>query len=194
MDIYQLKITLQDVRPAIWRRVQVPGTLTLAALHYVVQIVFGWTDSHLHGFCVGEHRYGLPREMDEDLRDESRVTLDEVVGRHTKRFRYVYDYGDDWFHDVKVEKVLAGNTASPEMTCMDGHRNCPPEDCGGPGGYYEFLQAIGDPDHPDHDEMLDWIGGAFDPEAFDLGAVNRALAEFGSLFRSQRKRARGAAR
>jgi hypothetical protein len=187
---YQLKITLEGVRPPIWRRVQAPGTLTLAMLHDVIQIAFGWTDCHLHGFYVGEGRYGVPDEMDEDLHDESRVTLDGVAGQRIKRFQYNYDYGDDWFHDVRVEKVLAGDAATSQISCLGGSRQCPPEDCGGPGGYYDFLEAIGNPKHPEHEEMLDWIGGAFNPEAFDLDAVNRVLAQL----RIPGKRARGAAR
>ncbi|MEX2304096.1 MAG: plasmid pRiA4b ORF-3 family protein [Bryobacterales bacterium] len=176
-NTYQLKITLQEIRPAVWRRVQVPGTLSLAGLHYVIQIAFGWTDSHLHEFCVGPRRYGFPDEMDVETEDDSAVTLEEAVGPGINHFRYVYDFGDDWLHDVKVEKVLASDLTRPAVSCLAGRRKCPPEDSGGPWGYTQLLEAIRDPGNPDHRELLGWVGGPFDPEYFDLDAVNRELVE-----------------
>lgn len=187
--IYQLKISLKDIRPPIWRRARVPGAATLAGLHVVIQTVFGWTDTHLHAFYVGERRYGQPDDLDDIVDDESTVTLAGVVGDRIKRFRYIYDFGDDWMHEIVVEKILPGDSGTLEIACLGGRRRRPPEDCGGPWGYYEFLEAVGDSNHPEHEEKLEWVGGAFDPEAFDLGSVNRNLAALSP----QRRRARGAA-
>ena len=173
--VYQLKITLRGIRPPIWRRVQVSGTMRLARFHAVIQTVFGWTDSHLHQFLIDGESYGRPDDFDEDVVDEAKLTLAQVVGG-SKRFTYTYDFGDDWEHDILVEKIIAGDSGSERPLCLGGKRHRPPEDCGGPWGYREFLKAIGDPGHEEHEAMLDWVGGEFDAEAFDLAMVNRALA------------------
>ena len=172
---YQLKITLKGVRPPIWRRVQVPGTMRLARFHAVIQTVFGWTASNLHQFLINGESYGRLDDFDEDVVDEAKLTLAQVVGG-SKRFTYTYDFGDDWEHDILVEKIIAGDSGSERPLCLGGKRHRPPEDCGGPWGYREFLEAIGDPGHAEHDAMLDWVSGEFDSEAFDIAAVNRSLA------------------
>ena len=173
----QLKITIQEIRPPIWRRVRVPGRMSLEALHGVIQIAFGWTNSHLHEFRIGETSYGQPDELSEgEILGERRVRVADVLGSKTKRFVYTYDFGDDWRHEVVVEKVEPAGLGEDRAVCLGGKRHGPPEDCGGPWGYVEFLEAIHDPRHEQHDEMLDWIGGGFNPEAFDLAAVNKRLA------------------
>ena len=174
--IYQAKITLKGIRPPIWRRVQVPGAIRLSALHKVIQTVFGWTDSHLHQFVIDRVSYGQPDDFDQAVRDETGVTLVGAAGTRIKRFAYVYDFGDNWEHEVVVEKAIGGDSGRERPQCLGGRRHRPPEDCGGPPGYAEFLRAIRDLRHPEHAAMLEWVGGAFDPEAFDLAAVNRALA------------------
>jgi len=174
--IYQMRIPLKGIRPPIWRRVQVPGTLSLAGFHNVIQTVFGWTDTHLHQFQIAGESYGQPDNFDEAVADEAAVTLAHAVGALTKRFLYVYDFGDDWEHEVVIERVIAGNSGSERPLCLGGKRHRPPEDCGGPPGYRVFLAAIGNPGHAEHEAMLEWVGGGFDAEAFDLAAVNRALA------------------
>ena len=173
--IYQLKITLKGIRPPIWRRVQVPGAMRLAALHEVIQTVFGWTDTHLHQFYIGGQAYGQPDDFDEDVADENRVSLSEAAHARIKRFEYVYDFGDDWRHEVVVERIIGGNSGSERPVCLAGKRHRPPEDCGGPWGYREFLKAVKNPGHEDHETLLESVGGRFDSEAFDLAAVNRAL-------------------
>ena len=172
---YQLNITLKGIRPPIWRRVQVPGALSLAAFHDMIQTVFGWTDSHLHQFHIGGASYGQPDDFDEPVEDESAVTLAKALGARTKRFLYVYDFGDNWEHEVLVEKIVAGNSGGERPLCLGGKRHRPPEDCGGAPGYQNFLEAVRDPGHEEHDAMLECVGGSFDAEAFDLAAVNRAL-------------------
>ncbi len=127
--VYQMTITLRGIRPPIWRRVQVPGAIRLAALHDVIQTVFGWTDSHLHQFVVAGRTYGQPDDFDEAVEDESGVSLAEALGTRNKRFLYVYDFGDNWEHDVVVENIVAGNSGSERPLCLGGKRHRPPEDC-----------------------------------------------------------------
>jgi hypothetical protein len=173
----QLKITIQEIRPPIWRRVRVPGRMSLEALHRVIQIVFGWTNSHLHEFRIGETSYGQPDELSEtEMLDERRVSVADALGKKTKRFVYTYDFGDDWRHEAVVEKVEPAGPGEDRAVCLAGKRHGPPEDCGGPWGYLEFLEAIHDPRHEQYEEMLEWIGGGFNPEAFDLAAVSKRLA------------------
>jgi hypothetical protein len=171
-----MRITLKGVCPPIWRLVQVTGTLSLAGFHEVIQKAFGWTDSHLHQFHIAGELYGQPDNFDKAVGDEAAVTLAQAVGARTKRFLYVYDFGDNWEHEVVIEKIMAGNSGSAGPLCLGGLRHGPPEDCGGPPGYRDFLEAIGNPGHEEHEALLEWVGGSFDPEAFDLVAVNRALA------------------
>jgi pRiA4b ORF-3-like protein len=174
--IYQAKITLKGIRPPIWRRIQVPGIIRLADLHQVIQTAFGWTDSHLHQFVIAGRRFGAPGDFDQEILDEAGVTLAGAVGNRIKRFAYIYDFGDNWEHDVGVEKIISGNSGGERPLCLGGRRRRPPEDCGGPPGYAGLLRAICDARHPEHEAVLEWVGGAFDLEAFDIAAVNRALA------------------
>jgi hypothetical protein len=174
-QIFQLRIALVDVVPTVWRRVAVPGGYTLDRVHRIFQYAMGWQDYHLHSFEMEGAQYGVPDPDGElDLRDELEVRLDAVAGKDT-RFTYVYDFGDWWEHEVVVETV---NLAEPDErypSCLEGERACPPEDVGGPGGYQEFLHAVRDPAHPEHDAMLDWIGRRFDPEFFDPERVSVLL-------------------
>ncbi|MBI3243119.1 MAG: plasmid pRiA4b ORF-3 family protein [Chloroflexi bacterium] len=177
--VYQLKITLRDFRPSIWRRVLVPGHYTLADLHYVVQFAMGWMDSHLHHFEVGETHYSLPTpgtDWEDGGEVDSRpVRLDVIAPSVKTKFLYLYDFGDSWEHDVLVEKISPPDSKMKYPVCLAGKGACPLEDVGGVWGYAEFLQAIKDPEHSEHDEYLEWVGGEFDPKAFDLVAVNKAL-------------------
>lgn len=172
--LFQMTVTLKGIRRPIWRRVQVAGGIRLSDFHDAIQTAFGWTDSHLHEFCIGGRTYGQPDDFDVDIENESAITLARAVGT-VRRFLYVYDFGDDWQHDVVVEKIVHGNSASERPLCLGGRRHRPPEDCGGPRGYKDFLAAIQDPAHEEHEAMLEWVGGSFDPEAFDIAGVNRAL-------------------
>jgi DNA invertase Pin-like site-specific DNA recombinase len=176
--IYQLKITLKDIRPPIWRRVQVTSERTLGKLHQIIQESMGWTNSHLHTFLIGGVEYGQPMpEYDFDVRNEQRVKLSQIVTGEKFKFLYIYDMGDSWEHEVLVEKVLPADPQVRYPICLTGKRACPPEDCGGVGGYALFLEAIQDPEHPEHESLLEWVGGEFDPEAFDVDAVNRMLRQ-----------------
>jgi Plasmid pRiA4b ORF-3-like protein len=177
-SVYQLKITLQDFRPPIWRRLQVKSNITLGKLHQIIQASMGWTNSHLHGFSIGGVEYGQPLpELGLDIKNEQRVKLSKVVTGEKRKFFYTYDMGDSWEHEILVEKVLPHDPLVRYPVCLTGKRACPPEDCGGVWGYAEFLEAIQQPDHPEHESMLEWVGGAFDSEFFDLDAVNRLLKQ-----------------
>lgn len=167
---HQLKVTLRGVRPPIWRRVVVDGGESLHHLHDVIQAAFGWYDSHLHEFDIDGEHYGIPHEDDwTPVRDERRVSIGEIAG--AGKIRYTYDFGDNWEHDVIVEKSLPAGEAATVPDCIGGSRACPPEDCGGPWGYTELLKILADPDHPEHAERvewLDWIGrSGLDPDAFN---------------------------
>ena len=175
MKIYQLKITLKHIKPPIWRRIEVPADIKLGKLHDVIQIAMGWTDSHLHAFVDGQTMYGIPDpEFGGSTKNERNVRLDSILEQGGK-IVYEYDFGDSWEHEIKIEKVLEAAPTVHYPRCTAGKRACPPEDCGGPYMYEEFLAAIGDPNHPEHEETLEWIGGEFDPEAFELAEVNQAL-------------------
>lgn len=176
-QVYQLKITLKDARPPIWRRVLAPDNLTLNQLHQVIQVAMGWYDAHLHEFEIAGVSYGSPDfDFGIDMKDDNRVRLSQVIGKNTKRFRYTYDFGDDWVHVIEVEKVLPYEQGRIYPFCLAGKRSCPPEDVGGVWGYESFLATISDPSDPEHEEMLEWVGGEFDPEEFDIEEVNAIFA------------------
>lgn len=176
--VYQLKISLKAIEPPIWRRVRVRGSILLPRLHKVIQRAMGWHDAHLHEFIIQNVRYGEP-EPDEphyQVKAERNFSLREVAPRAGMRFEYVYDLGDGWQHDVIVERIEVSAEPLRSPVCLDGQRACPPEDCGGFRGYAELLEILRDPDHPEHEDRLEWLGGGFDPEAFDPAVVNRKLA------------------
>jgi Plasmid pRiA4b ORF-3-like protein/Domain of unknown function (DUF6398) len=175
---YKLKVTLKDIRPPVWRRIRVPDC-TLDELHEHIQTAMGWTNSHLHHFRVRDQFYGDPDLMQENFddmeyEDSTATRLSNIVpaGRKKFRFEYEYDFGDSWWHDIQVEKVEAGGS---KAECLAGARACPPEDCGGPWGYADFLDALADPGHERHDELKEWLGGPFDPEAFDPADATRRM-------------------
>lgn len=178
-DLLLLHIELKHIEPAIWRRVAVPENITLGRLHSVIQVVMGWEGGHLHEFEIAGENYGIP---DPDgwgppVKPEARKTLVKALcGK--KSFRYVYDFGDGWDHRIKVEKVLPAIACPQVPYCVDGANACPPEDVGGEPGYAEFLQAMADPNHPEHEAMMEWHGGIFDPAAFDCELTNGWLKEF----------------
>ena len=174
--IYQLKITLRESKPPIWRRIQVKSNTTLAKLHDIFQIVMGWTDSHLHQFIIRGAEYGVPHsDYDMEMEDEKHFKLGKLIFTEKGRFVYQYDFGDSWEHEILVEKILPIEKDLHYPICLKGNRACPPEDCGGIWGYPNFLEAIEDVNHPEHNDMLEWIGGKFDPEEFDIESTNKKL-------------------
>jgi hypothetical protein len=177
--VYQLKVVLLDSEPPIWRRIQVPGAARLDWLHSVLQVAIGWTNSHLHQFRVGEDCYSDTRhhfaefEGDPEILEEREFTLRQIAPREKNAFRYEYDFGDSWEHEITVEKILPPNAAaSTTAICLDGARACPPEDCGGVWGYSNLLKILKDRKHPEHKSMKEWLGRAIDAEAFDVQKTN----------------------
>lgn len=176
--IIQLKISLDGVQPPIWRRLQVPGDISLFKLHFVFQIAMGWTNSHLHEFHIAGQYYGTLFEdewEEREIRPESDYQLEQVIPGKGFQFGYLYDFGDSWEHTVRVEDILESTGEQHYPACLAGARACPPEDVGGTGGFEEFLEAIADPNHPEHESYLTWLGGNYDPEAFDRDRVDREL-------------------
>jgi hypothetical protein len=167
------------LKPAIWRQLLVSGSIKLPKLRRVLQEAMGWEGGHLHEFVFGDTSYGQPDPdfpSDPPMLNEARVTLTAALGA-LRSFTYIYDYGDDWRHRVKVEKVLPPDSELRSPLCLAGRNACPPEDVGGTPGYIEFLHAINDPSHEEHHQMLEWCGGSFDPNAFDLAGVNLRLSD-----------------
>lgn len=174
--IFQLKISLSNISPPIWRRVLVPANFTLADLHNLIQASFEWAGYHLHSFDVDGIEYGEPSDDDfYEVQDEGKLRLMQFVRGEKYKFRYTYDFGDDWGHVILVEKILPADPALSYPVCIKGKRATPPEDVGGPWGYAEFLETIADPESEEYDEMMEWSGEDFDPEYFDLDEINARI-------------------
>jgi hypothetical protein len=165
-----LTVTLRDTEPPVWRRLVVPTSLSLWQLHEVLQTAMGWRDYHLHLFEIADVSYGDVEDFPGELGDEATFTVGEAAGA-ADLWRYEYDFGDGWDHDIRVGERLA--PSAPR--CLDGARACPPEDCGGPSGYEHLLVVLADPSHAEHAELLEWLGGEFDPDAFDVAEINALL-------------------
>ena len=170
---YRLKVTLRGARPPIWRRLEVDAAVTLVNLHDILQVVMGWTDSHLHQYRRGSTYYGQSDpEFEMRREDERRIRLNQVLRKPKDRMVYEYDFGDGWEHDVVLESSGVVAEGGSSVRVVAGKGACPPEDVGGIGGYYRFLKAIQDPKDPEHHDMLEW-GGPFDPNAFDINELNK---------------------
>lgn len=198
-DIARLRIDLAEVTPRVRRRIEVPLALTLHDLHTAIQIAMGWTDSHLYEFRAGKAVYGVP-DPDWELGgtrilSARRTRLAEVLAGDRKTFTYVYDFGDDWQHKVRVEAMTVGDPAVLYPRLVDGEGRCPPEDVGGPWGYADFLEAIGDPAHEQHAELLEWCGGSFDPTDIDEADTRVVMERFARrIARRKPRRTPGAPR
>lgn len=193
-DIIQLKIILKEVEPTVWRRVQVPADYPLRRAHDVVQAAMGWFDMHLHEFRIGHKVYGQP-EIEGDLAfgtriyNDRNIKLGKIAEKGLHGFEYVYDFGDDWRHDIRIEKATPPDGAVAYPVLVDWSGACPPEDVGGPPGYAEFLQAINDPDHEEHEDVATWWGeDSFDTGYLDLDAVNAMLGRIRAARRKGSKR------
>lgn len=185
--VLQLKVQLLGVEPEIWRRVLVPPALTLRELHAVIQGAMGWQDCHLHMFEIGDKRFEVPEDdrlgPEDGYDDERKRTLKAVVSKGTQ-FLYVYDFGDDWRHVITVEDTAESAIQRCLPLCVDGARACPPEDCGGIYSYPEFLGALTDPAHPEHQNTVDWARG-FEPEAFNITQANGLIQAVCALYRER---------
>jgi hypothetical protein len=179
VPLYQLKITLKWSKPPIWRRVLIRADMRLDRLHDVIQLVMPWTNSHLHQFIVGQTFYGRPdpefADMGSETLNEKRYTVAGLAPAAKKKFIYEYDFGDGWEHELTVEKVLPPDAGFKHPVCLAGANACPPDDCGGMGGYYNLLEALADSKHPEHADLKEWIGGEWDPALFDRDEANDGL-------------------
>ncbi len=174
-SIYQIKITLRYIEPLVCRHFLVRADTKLGELHSILQDVMGWDNAHLHGFRVGRDHYGEPDpDFPGDVKNEHNVRLDKIANTGSS-FIYDYDFGDSWEHDLEIEKILPAEPGAHYPVCLDGQRACPPEDCGGPPGYANMLEAFYDLKNEEHEEIVEWMGDDFDAEAFDVDAVNRLL-------------------
>lgn len=177
-EVHQFRVTLLGTKPPVWRRIQVPGHYTFWDLHVALQDAMGWQDYHLHEFRLaapisGELRIGVP---DPDFSNMAhlpgwKVPLSAYISPDAPSAVYLYDFGDDWEHELVYEGLVAREPGTRYPRCVDGARACPPEDCGGTDGYDEFVRAMRNPKHPRHKELREWFGGPFDPDAFTLATV-----------------------
>lgn len=180
-SVYQFKITLYRVSPFIWRRILIPEIYTFWDLHVAIQDAMGWMDSHLHRFEVINFSAGTKEEIgmsDEEFGSEGKVLsgweqkIAHYFSTNNPKMRYIYDFGDNWEHEIEFEDILPQENGVSYPVCVAGERACPPEDCGGVPGYQNFLDAINDPSHEQHEEMIEWAGGEFDSEYFDVKVVH----------------------
>jgi hypothetical protein len=174
-DAFELKVTLLETDPAVWRRITVPAAWTLAQLHRILQAAVGWQDCHLYEFEIAERAFGpVDEDAPDEVEDATEVTLIDVI-RVGHRFFYDYDFGDGWRLEIEVESGATGGPLVTRVACTGGERAGPPEDCGGPEGYAALLEALSDPGHPEHDDLVAWVGEGFDPASFSLVEGNAAV-------------------
>lgn len=185
--IVTLKVTLRGIKPPVWRRLLMPAGMTLGALHHAIQAAMGWHDSHLHAFDIAGRQYGDRGTVD-DVADEERMTLGGLLRSGVARFAYTYDFGDNWEHTVAIERNRPPPAARRYPACIAGRRNCPPEDCGGPWGYAEFLAILADPAHPEHAERLEWLEEDLDPDEFSVEVADAAVAARFNRIKTRPKR------
>lgn len=173
--MFQLRLSLVDVMPTVWRRLLVPGSVRLDKLHRMFQAAMGWEDYHLHSFTIGDARIGMRfDDYPDDELDEKEWTVLRAIGE-VRRFFYEYDFGDSWRHEVVVESFWRSSRGLKFAVCVDGQNACPPEDCGGPPGYADLLEVLADPSHEEHEHMRSWVGGPFDAAEFDVAFANARL-------------------
>lgn len=176
---YLLKIHLVDIEPEIWRRFVAPASITLDRLHDVIQIVMGWTDSHLHEFIIGKKHYIEYPESKEEGLECGKYRLGDLIKQKSRTFSYIYDFGDNWQHELILEENRYFNPElRTELACLEGERSCPPEDVGGIPGYLRFCKALKNPNHEEHERYMEWFGGSFDCEQFDSDSVNWELMKY----------------
>ncbi|KAA8996155.1 plasmid pRiA4b ORF-3 family protein [Affinibrenneria salicis] len=175
---YQLKITLRDVQPAVWRQFVVPAVITLDRLHDVIQIVMGWQDSHLHEFNLGKQRFTELPEQEAHGEEEADFRLGSLVTRKGQRFSYLYDFGDSWLHELTLENSRYDPEDLPlPVLCFDGAGACPPEDCGGAPGYQNLRAILNDPAHEEYQDSVTWVNELFGDEGLEVMMADRFSVE-----------------
>jgi len=176
-NILQLKITLQRIAPSIWRRVEVKDDITFYELHHVIQIAMGWWNEHLFEFNIGGYTIGITEDgmAPEGTLESKEVKLSRLIDTEKIKFKYLYDFGDNWDHVIEVEKISSEDKNKNYPTCIGGERNCPPENIMGFPGYYNLLEIMKDKKHPEYRGMVEWLSEEYDPEYFDLEETNGEL-------------------
>lgn len=180
-DIYELRVTLQQIEPGIWRRLRVPAELPLGTIHDILQVAFDWKNCHLHDFTASDIRFGMVDVEDEMFSVDEHAAPLGAIAQEGSTFTYRYDFGDDWEHEIVVERILE-KVSGPDIACTGGARAGPPEDCGGSPGYQRMLEILANPKDEEHADMRAWVGKRYDPEAFDVAAVNKKLATLAKRF------------
>jgi Plasmid pRiA4b ORF-3-like protein len=182
MSIYQLKITLKNIHPDIWRRIIIQSDISLDLMHYIIQDLMPWTDSHLYDFQQDDNHYITEKEHDQGMDCDGlvdEINLSDLLEKEKDKMIYNYDYGDGWEHEIILEKILEAEEGVEYPICTGGQRRCPPDDCGGPWGYQRLLDVLNDPEHGDYEMMREWVGldegEVWDPEYFDLQETNDNL-------------------
>ncbi len=174
--IYELKITLLDSKPSIWRKIHVSSDSLLPDLHNIIQTSMGWTNSHLHQFIDKGTFYAAPDPWGEmDNKDYQKIQIDHILKKEKDKTLYEYDFGDGWRHEILLEKILEKGENEKYPVCVDGKNACPPEDCGGIWGYMDMKEIMRNPKHKEYEEMKEWLGGELNPKAFDKNEVNEML-------------------
>jgi hypothetical protein len=184
VNIYQIKISLKNIQPKVWRRILVKSNTPLLDFHYIIQTTMGWTNSHLHRFRKNKMYFSIPLE-DEDFDEfdrgedylKAKLKISDLLITEKDKIIYDYDFGDDWSHEIILEKVLNIDINTIYPKCIKGQMCCPPEDCGGDWGYENILQIIQNKKHSEYKDTIEWLGGGFDPEYFDLEEINEGLQE-----------------
>ena len=180
-NIFQFKVSLLGSKPLIWRRFLISDDATLDELHDALQIVLGWTDSHLHQFIINQVFYGISDDefgIDMDVEDETQFKIKDLINKEKEEMVYEYDFGDDWTHKIILEKILPFDVKQSLPKCLKGKRACPPEDCGGVWGYEQLLDNLSNPNNPEYKEAIDWLGYKIDPEKFDIQETNQLLEKW----------------
>lgn len=173
--IYQIHVSLTETQPMVWRRLLVDADTLLVDLHRIIQTTLGWTNSHLHQFSDGTTEYAPKEFQTEGSKDSRKVKLNTILNKDSLKITYEYDFGDDWLHEIILEEVIETQEPGQIPKCLDGSRNCPPEDCGDPWGYQALLTTLANPKHPDYKSLKKWLGGKFDPEYFNKEEINQNL-------------------
>lgn len=176
MNIYQIQIALTRSEPFIWRRLLIPSNLLLPDLHLIIQVSMGWENDHLYQFIKGKIFYS-PEDDTEDVEYED-IKISDLLKKEKEKIVYEYDFGDSWVHDVILEKILPDDKKLKSSICLEGKMACPPEDCGGTWGYSNMLEILKHEDHEDYENIMEWLGGEFDPEYFDIESLNKILKRF----------------
>ncbi|MGC9151604.1 MAG: plasmid pRiA4b ORF-3 family protein [Microbacter sp.] len=179
-QIFQIKIVLKGSKPRIWRRILIPSNLSLSDFHLAIQVVMGWTNSHLHQFIKDDLYYTM-RLQDDDFWDEMNyidykgMMIRNLLSKEKDRVIYEYDFGDSWIHDVLLEAIVPKDSTLKYPVCLAGKMSCPPEDCGGIWGYADMLEILKNPEHEEYESYVEWLDEDFDPKYFSVEEVNKRL-------------------